>query len=182
MDPKLITPVLVAVFVAWVLYRRVRRNIGRQKLSPARMQWRMGIFGVIGALLLFNALRDVNLLGAMIAGLGGGAALAWLGLRHTKFEHTPEGDFYTPHTYIGLFVSALLLGRILYRFVAVYPAMQAASHEDANPFAAYQKSPLTLAIFGVLVGYYIAYYAGVLIESRRLAALPVPDGKEISKS
>jgi hypothetical protein len=173
MDPKLITPVLIAVFIAWVLYRRVRRNIGRQRISPARMQWRMGIFSVIGALLLFGALRDVNLLGAMVAGVAGGAALAWLGLRHTKFENTPEGNFYTPHTYIGLFVSALLLGRILYRFVVVYPAMNAATQDDANPFAAYQKSPLTLAIFGVLIGYYVAYYAGVLIESRRTLTPPV---------
>ncbi len=174
MDPKLITPVLFAVFVAWVLYRRVRRNIGRQRVSPVRMQWRMGIFGVIGALMLFGALRDMNLFGAMIAGIAGGVALGWFGLRHTKFEITAEGNFYTPHTYIGLLVSALLIGRILYRFIVVSPAMHAATQEDANPFAAYQKSPLTLAIFGVVIGYYLAYYAGVLIESRRLAALPVP--------
>jgi hypothetical protein len=181
MDPKLVTPVLVAVFIAFVLYRRVRRNIGRQRISPARMQWRMGIFGVIGALLLIGAVRDMDLLGAMVAGLAGGVALAWLGLRHTKFENTPEGNFYTPHTYIGLFVSALLLARIAYRFIIIYPAMHAATQEDTNPFAAYQKSPLTLAIFGVLIGYYVAYYAGVLIESRRLGALPATSGDVAGK-
>ncbi|MDR3387090.1 MAG: DUF1453 domain-containing protein [Rudaea sp.] len=174
MDPKLIAPVLIAVFVAFVLYRRVRRNIGRQRVSPVRMQWRMGIFGVIGALMLLASLRDMNLFGAMVAGLAGGLALGWFGLRHTKFENTPEGNFYTPHTYIGLFVSALLLGRVLYRFVVVYPAMHAAAQDNANPFAAYQKSPLTLAILGIVIGYYLAYYAGVLIESRRLAAVSAP--------
>jgi hypothetical protein len=174
MDPKLITPIFFAVFIAWVLYRRVRRNIGRQRVSPVRMQWRMGILGVVGALILFASLRDIILFGAMIAGIAGGVALGWFGLRYTKFETTAEGNFYTPHTYIGLLVSALLLGRILYRFIVVYPVMHAATQEDANPFAAYQKSPLTLAIFGIVIGYYLAYYAGVLIESRRLAALPVP--------
>jgi hypothetical protein len=174
MDPKLLTPVLIAVFVAWAMYRRVRRTIGRQLVNPARMQWRIGILGVIGALILFASLRDMNLLGSMVAGLAGGAVLAWFGLRHTKFETTPQGHFYTPHMYIGLMVSALLLGRIAYRFLAVYPAMHAAAQADTSPFAAYQKSPLTLAIFGVLVGYYVAYYAGVLSKSRSLAIEPAP--------
>jgi hypothetical protein len=169
MDPQLVTPVLLTVFVALVMYRRVRRNIGRQPVTPARMQWRIGILGVIGALVLVVSLRDVNLFGAMLGGVAGGVALGWFGLRHTKFESTPEGNFYTPHTYIGMFVSVLLLARIAYRFIAVYPAMHAATQADANPFAAYQKSPLTLAILGVVVGYYVAYYLGVLAKSRSMA-------------
>jgi hypothetical protein len=48
--------------------------------------------------------------------------------------------------------------------------MQAAQQANANPFAAYQKSPLTLAIFGIVIGYYIAYYAGVLMSSAKPAA------------
>jgi hypothetical protein len=44
--------------------------------------------------------------------------------------------------------------------------MQAAAQADQNPFAAFQRSPLTLAIFGVLIGYYVFYYAGVLRESK----------------
>jgi hypothetical protein len=169
MDPKLVTPILLTIFVAFAMYRRVRRNIGRQPVTPARMQWRIGILGIVGALILFVSLRDMNLFGAMVCGVAGGVALGWFGLRHTKFESTPEGKFYTPHTYIGMFVSLLLLARIAYRFIAVYPAMHAATQADANPFAAYQKSPLTLAILGVVVGYYIAYYLGVLAKSRSLA-------------
>lgn len=170
MDPKLVTPMLVAAFVLFAIYRRVRRNIGRQRVQPMRMRTRIILFGVIGAIVLLVSARNVELLAAMAAGLAGGVALAWFGLRHTKFELTPQGNFYTPHTYIGLFVSALLLGRIAYRFMIVYPAMQAAQQASANPFAAYQKSPLTLAIFGIVVGYYIAYYAGVLTRSAKQSA------------
>jgi hypothetical protein len=165
MDPKLVTPLLFAAFVAFAIYRRVRRNIGRQRVQPMRMRSRIILFGVIGALVLAVSARNVELFGATAAGIAGGVALAWLGLRHTQFEITEQGSFYTPHTYIGLFVSALLLGRIAYRFMIVYPAMQAAQQVNANPFAAYQKSPLTLAIFGIVIGYYIAYYAGVLMRS-----------------
>lgn len=164
MDPKLITPMLMVAFVAWAMYRRVRRNIGRQPLKPGRMTFRVGLFGVIGVMSLAAYAHNPQMAGALLAGLVGGGALAWLGLRHTKFETTPQGTFYTPHTYIGLFVSVLLLARLAYRFVIVYPAMQVAHQASANPFAAYQKSPLTLAIFGLVIGYYVAYYAGVLVR------------------
>lgn len=171
MDPKLLTPMLTAAIVAFAIWRRVRRNIGRQQVKPGRMKFRIGLFAVIGALTLAASAHNPQLFGGLAAGLVGGAALAWLGLRHTKFESTPQGHFYTPHTYIGLFVSVLLLARIAYRLVIVYPAMQMAQQVNANPFAAYQKSPLTLAIFGVVVGYYIAYYVGVLIQGGKAASV-----------
>src|ERR1700716_1456242 len=154
---------LIGVLALWVLYRRVRRNIGRQPLNARRMGGRI-------VLLASGATHDVELLGALLAGIAGGAALGWLGLRHTKFEATAQGKFYIPHTYIGVLVSALLLSRIAYRLLAVYPAAHAAAQADRNPFAAYQKSPLTLAILGVVIGYYLLYYAGVLNRSRALRA------------
>jgi hypothetical protein len=52
--------------------------------------------------------------------------------------------------------------------------MHAAAQSNENTFASFQKSPLTLAIFGIVVGYYVAYYAGVIREMRRLSALPAP--------
>src|SRR5215469_3241051 len=132
------------------------------------------MFGLIGALILVTSLRDLQLFGAMAAGLAGGVALAWYGLKHTQFEVTPQGRFYTPHTYIGALVSALFLGRIAYRFIVLYSTAHAVAAADSNPFAVYQRSPLTLAIFGVLVGYYVAYYAGILARNRVLA-VPSPD-------
>ncbi|MBS0568976.1 MAG: DUF1453 domain-containing protein [Proteobacteria bacterium] len=165
MDPKLVTPILVAAFVLFAIYRRVRRNIGRQRVQPTRMRFRVIVLGVVGALVLAASVRNVQLFEGMLAGIAGGVALGWLGLRHTKFETTEQGRFYTPHTWIGLAVSALLLGRIAYRFMLVYPGAHAAAQMGASPFASYQKSPLTMAIFGVVVGYYVAYYVGVLVRS-----------------
>jgi hypothetical protein len=42
------------------------------------------------------------------------------------------------------------------------------SHGGAGGFAGYQRSPLTMAMLGLLLGYYIAYYAGLLIHHRRV--------------
>lgn len=105
---------LIGALALWVLYRRVRRNIGRQPLNARRMGGRIVLLAVIAVLMASGATHDVELLGALLAG--------------------------------------------------------AAAQADRNPFAAYQKSPLTLAILGVVIGYYLLYYAGVLNRSRALRA------------
>jgi hypothetical protein len=174
MDSKLVISVLIAAFVLWSIYRRVRRNIGRQPVTPMRMRWRIAILLFAAAMFAFSSMRDIELIGALLAGIAGGCVLAWFGLRGTKFETTPEGKFYTPHTYIGIAISLLFIGRIAYRFLSVYPLAHAAADAGANPFAAYQKSPMTLAIFGIVVGYYVAYYIGVLVKSGATSPPPMP--------
>ena len=174
MDPKLITPILMVAVLAFAIYRRVRRTIGRQPLQPKRMQFRMIFFALAGVITLAFSFRNIELAGSLLGGAAAGAALGYFGLRHTKFETTSEGQFYTPHLYVGLFVTVLFLGRIAYRFIFLYPMMQAATKANESPFAEYQKSPLTLAIFGVVIGYYVAYYAGVIRESKRLASISPP--------
>ncbi|HXS28193.1 MAG TPA: hypothetical protein VN730_11055 [Steroidobacteraceae bacterium] len=191
MDPRFITPVLIAALVIWGLYRRARRFIGRQTLQPGRLWSRIGFLAVVGALVLVFSARSQESLGALLAGACCGAVLGWVGLKYTRFEATAEGRFYTPHAYIGLIVVALLVGRVLYRFVVLYsgahgfsgaglgapgpnPFAPAAPYGDPGSYAyqnpyAFQRSPLTLAIFGTLVGYYISYYLGVLAKSRQPA-------------
>ena len=168
MDPKTVTPIVVMALVIWAIYRRMRRTFGRQKVSERRLWMRIGIFAVVGGIFLMASLRNQPLLGALLGGLICGVALGYLGLRHTQFEVTPEGSFYTPHTYIGLTVTVLFLGRILYRFLALNVGAQNAAPADQNPFAGYQSSPLTTAIFGVLIGYYLLFYLGVLRKTKDL--------------
>ena len=167
MDPKLIVPILIAAPVVWGMVRRVRRTFGRQPVQPRRMAFRMGILALAGGLVVAaSATHGADMLEALIAGLAGGAALAYVGLRHTRFEATPEGRFYTPHTYLGLAVTLLFLGRLVYRLLYLANGAQGAFGPDPNAAVAYQRSPLTLGIFALLVGYYLLYYAGVLLKTR----------------
>jgi hypothetical protein len=160
----LLLPVGIAALVGWRVYSRVKRLVGRQRLSKVRPWFTIVIFPTVVALLL------VGSLGHPEAGLGlaGGALLGcllgWYGLRVTKFEHSPEGLFYTPNAHLGIALSLLFVGRIAYRAAQFYflPGSLPAGSSSFAP------SPLTLLIFGTLAGYYVAYAIGLLRWRRRV--------------
>jgi hypothetical protein len=157
--------IVIGALVAFALYRRFRRLFGRQLLTPGRLKFRIGLLTLVAAMFALRGFTATDIALAGAAGFAIGGALAWIGVRLTRFERTPQGIYYTPNAIIGAAVSALLIGRLAYRFFAVYPAMHAAHAGGDDPFTAYQKSPLTAALFGVAIGYYIAYYVGVLLRS-----------------
>ncbi|WHZ19858.1 MAG: hypothetical protein OJF55_002007 [Rhodanobacteraceae bacterium] len=167
MTPNVIIPIVIAPLIVWRLYARMRRNFGRQPIQPRRMWARVIILSVVIALFALEGLRGPSLAEGVAAGLLGGVVLGIVALRFTRFEIDGINDCYVPNPWIGLALTALLLGRLLYRFMVLYPAM---THAAADGYAAYQRSPLTMAIFGLLIGYYIAYYAGLLLHHRRVTA------------
>ena len=139
-------------------------------LTAARIR-RIALVG--GLLVSAGATRGAETLGALSAGLACGAALGYLGLRHTRFEVTPEGRFYTPHTYIGLAVTLLFLGRLAYRAVSLSNGTNGMPGGDST-LAAASQGPLTLGVFAVLLGYYLVFYSGVLLWSRAAPAAADP--------
>lgn len=151
----------LAALVGWRLYVRFRRMVGRQKLTRTRSWLTIALFSVLLIVLLAGAfVHPVNAL-ALLAAAGGGAGLGVYGLRLTKFEATPTGLFYTPSAHIGIALSVLFAVRIVYRFVQV-----SASSSASASSAAYASSPLTLAFFGLLAGYYVAFEIGLLRWAR----------------
>jgi hypothetical protein len=154
--PKIVA---VTAIVAFGVYRRVRRNIGRQKLTAARQYVRMGVISVLCLLLTF--LHPLQPLAVAYIGSGVivGAAIGWFALRHTEFAATPEGYFYTPHLYIGIAITALFIGRLLYRVVLIYDSTTHAAVGTAGPA---DNNPLTLGILFLTASYYIVYCTGLL--------------------
>jgi hypothetical protein len=155
-----VIPILFGGLIVWSIYRRVRRNIGRQNLHPRRAIKSIVILSLISVLIAGTSLQNTNLLLGFGGGLLLGALLGFVGLRLTRFETTDEGHFYIPNTHIGVALSLLLVGRIAYRYWV---------HRDIstaqNPMLPLQ-SPLTLFILGLTVGYYIVYQTGLFIHSR----------------
>jgi cytochrome b561 len=171
MDPRLFLPYLIVALIVWRLYWRLRRSFGRQPVRDGYMWFRIGFLALIAALISVLIVHNLDVLGALLAGIACGAVLGLFGLRYTKFEVTPQGRFYTPHTYIGIAVTVLFFGRLLYRFLEIYNGLIPATAAGRGLANAYQHSPFTLAVFGVLVGYYVLYYLGVLQRTRPAASL-----------
>ena len=167
-------PLLIFVpLVAWRMYSRVKRNIGRQHLTKWRPWVTLTLFPVIVILISLSAVSQPARLLAMAAGIVAGAVLGIFGTKHTKFETTPEGIWYTPNAHIGIALSVLFLGRVVYRMFQLY-SMDANVQPHPGDFA---SSPLTLSIFGLLAGYYVTYAIGLVryrLNVERGATPPAP--------
>src|ERR1700689_199484 len=111
--------VVTAALVLFIIYRRFRRSFGRQALRPRSMIVRMAILSIVGVLLLPAALRSSSAALAIGGGLVLGVCLGAWGAQHTRFEWHEGKLHYVPHTYTGMVVSALFLGRLLYRFLVL---------------------------------------------------------------
>jgi hypothetical protein len=161
--------------VVYAIYRRLRRTFGRQPLQPRRMIARIVLLSAAVCVLLPLALRSPQFLGAELAGAALGIGLGVWGSKCTRFVMSGERMHYVPHTYTGIAVTLLVLGRLAFRAVQVYTAGQAASvtapaADPSHAFAATSmiRSPLTVGIVFLLAGYYLWYYAWVLWKSKHL--------------
>ena len=150
-----------------LVWRRVRSQFGRQPIRRGRMLVRIAIFALLGVLMALFGLRHPPLLEGLLGGAVVGIVLGMVGLRLTRFERRADGgDGYIPNPWIGAVLTALLVGRLAWRFVVVMPQMTAAE-PGISGAPALGYSPLTMLVFGLLVGYYVAYFSGLLVHHRR---------------
>ncbi len=170
MPPTVMTWAVAAPLAAFMVYRRVRRNFGRQLLRPVLLVGRILVLAMVVAFLLFAGLAGggVSLAGwGVLLGLAAGGVLGGVGVRKTGFEIVAGKHWYTPHPGIGLALTALMLGRLAYRFFAIRATAAAVTASDPSLLGNLQRSPLTLAIAGLLLGYYLVYNIGLLRMARR---------------
>jgi hypothetical protein len=173
-DFSQIGPFLFAALVVFAVYRRLRRSFGRQLLRPRRMTIRIVLLMVLGCALIPSAGRSVQFLTAELVGAALGIALGLWGAKRTRFMKDGERLYYIPHTYTGIAVSLLFLGRLVFRLVQVYTGVHAPHTANSlgasQPFSSQSmvRSPLTVGIFFVLIGYYVCYYSWVLWKSKHL--------------
>jgi hypothetical protein len=153
-----VMPILFGGLIAWSIYRRIRRNIGRQKLHPRRAITSIVILSLVSVLIVGMSLQNTSLLPGFGGGLLLGVVLGFVGLRLTRFETTDEGHFYTPNAHIGVALSLLLVGRVAYRFWVLRDISTAPAHPPP------MQSPLTFFIIGLTIGYYFVYQVGLLIH------------------
>jgi hypothetical protein len=159
-----IWPLLIAALAVFMIYRRFRRSFGRQPVRPVRMVLRMGLLIVLGASLVPLALRSREFQLVQLVGAAVGISVGLWASHRTRYARDQEQLYYLPHTYTGVAIFLLVLGRLLYRLIEVYAGPQA--------FAAptMVRSPATVGLLFVLIGYYVCYCGCVLWKSKHLRA------------
>lgn len=173
MPAHLPTYLIILPLLAWIVWRRVSRTFGPQPVQRKRMIARVVLFSIIGCALALSGLHQLALAEGLLGGVLIGGAMGLVGLRLTRFEIDPvKGDCYVPNVWIGGLLMVLLLGRLAWRLMVLWPQLQhgfvvANAAGGAGQSMGSHYSPLTMLVIGLLVGYYIVYYAGVLIHHRR---------------
>jgi ABC-type dipeptide/oligopeptide/nickel transport system permease component len=158
-----ITPYLGMAGIAWLYYRRIRRNFGRQPWRRTRTVVRLAIVAVVASLLLFAAAFLPHVAVGMAAGAAAGAALGLLSLRHTHAEWSGGSGYYTPNPWIGGALSVLLVARLAWRgWSGAFSGGTAQSMQQA--------SPLTMSLAAALIAYSLVYNIGLLLRMRGLQA------------
>ena len=158
-NPSLLVPVGIGALVLWRMYWRFRRMVGRQHLSSVRPWVTVCFFPILTVLLATASIGQPVSQWALAGGVVIGVGLGIYGLRMTRFEKTPEGLFYTPNAHLGIALSLLLVGRVIYRYIQLYAT---ATPVSGPPQINYATSPLTMLIFGTLAAYYVTYAVGLL--------------------
>ena len=159
MDPTPVMVTLLMALFAWRMYARMKRLLTRQEFNRRKSLIGATMFCLLALLILAATAALPSLFVGCIAGLAVGITLAFIGLRLTRFEVTPSGYYYTPNTHIGIALSLALLLRIGYRVVQLNAGTVNLAGQLPAPLG---RSPLTLALLGMLLGYYATYSMGLL--------------------
>lgn len=176
-----------SALVLFFIYRRFRRNFGKQRLRRGYLIFRMVLLCVVGALLVLSSLFSTEMALVTLVGAGIGVGLAIWAAKHTRFLNQDGVLYYIPHTYTGMVVSALFLGRLIYRFVVLSQSKftVAATDTTLGPgdfggMGTIYHNPVTRLVFFILIGYYVYYYWFVLHESKHLKPEDMEDGTPVA--
>ncbi|MCC2974215.1 hypothetical protein [Massilia sp. IC2-476] len=153
-----LTPLLV-----WRVYNRIKARMVRQRSIVSRHYTGVLVFGamiLVPLVQLFD--RPVNM-AALLAGAAFGTGWSMWALKHTRFEDTEQGYFFTPPARLGILMAMILVARILYLGVEIY-----ANQGKGVPVPRLTDEPLTMLCVGLTAGYFEWYSMGLLQWRRKL--------------
>jgi len=101
-----------------------------------------------------------------LAGFAGGCLLGLLGLALTRWEPTPHALYFTPNRPLILLITLAVTARLLYGLWRIWHAWRAAEPND--PWLAAAGIAGSMAVGAIVIGYYLAYSAGVRWRLRRI--------------
>ena len=88
-----LTLFLLGPLIACRAYARLRKLVGRQRLSKYRAPITLAIYALLSSLVAHASLAHPGRIWWCLGSLLAGVALSRFGLRHTRFEPTRSGHF-----------------------------------------------------------------------------------------
>jgi hypothetical protein len=159
----LLLVVALVLATPFLLYLRYRAGTMRRRGREWVANVNLASLGLSAALLAWVAALTTfwvpHAFSYSLAGLLAGSLLGFLGLALTRWEMTPRGLHYTPNRWLVLLVTLAFVTRLLYGLWRIWHAWRAAPSDGS--WLAYAGVAGSMAVGAVVVGYYLAYFAGV---------------------
>ena len=159
----LLLPLVLLVLMPLILVQRYRMGSARRVARPWMLTLSLvlmafsAIFFLAGAAL--TAIWIPNAFGGAAAGVAVGTGLGIGGLLLTRWEATPATLHYTPNRWLVLLVTLMVSARVLYGLWRSWQVARSGVYGTEMVLAF--GIPQSLAVGGTVIGYYIAYAAGV---------------------
>ena len=156
-------PLVLIALMPLILIQRYRMGTARRMARPwmATLNLVLMVFSVfcflagaaVTAVWIPHAFRGAA------TGVAVGTGLGIAGLLLTRWEATPATLHYTPNRWLVLLVTVMISARMLYGLWRSWNAARAGIYGTEMVLAF--GIPQSLAVGGTVIGYYIAYAAGV---------------------
>lgn len=165
----LVLPLLMVAFVPVSLVLRYRASTARRQargwvaaINVTVMAVSVAFFLTVAAV---TSLRVPRAFTYTVLGLAGGCLLGMLGVVLSRWETTARGLHYTPSRALVLGLMLVVAARILYGLWRAWHAWHAAAGDES--WLAASGAAGSLGAGAVVLGYYLAYNAGVWRRFRR---------------
>jgi hypothetical protein len=159
----LLLVVALVLATPFLLYLRYRTGTMRRRGREWVANVNLASLGLSAALLVWVAALTTfwvpHAFSYSLAGLLAGSLLGFLGLALTRWEMTPRGLHYTPNRWLVLLVTLAVITRLLYGLWRLWHAWRAAPSDGS--WLASAGVAGSIAVGALVVGYYLAYFAGV---------------------
>lgn len=159
----LLLPVVLLALTPLMLIQRYRVGTARRLARPwmatfaVVMMCASTIFFLLGSAATTLWVQDA--FSGAAAGVAAGSLLGVVGLAFTKWEPTPHTLHYTPNRWLVLFITFVVSARLLYGLYRSWLVAQ--SGLDGTSVVTAFGIPQSLAAGGAVIGYYLAYGAGL---------------------
>lgn len=171
----LLIPLILIALMPFMLIQRYRAGSARRQGRPWAATFGLimmivsTIFFLVGSAITAFWVQDA--FAGAAAGVGVGSILGIIGLLLTRWEATPRTLHYTPNRWLVLIVTFVVSARVLYGFYRSFVVAQAGVTGTSLVLAF--GIPESLAAGGTVIGYYLAYHAGLRWRIRRWQHRPL---------